>query len=153
MQIANNTHGPRPHNNALAYAHFRLRGGFFRSLVFTAVSMVALGVLIMISSRLANDGGRTLFGWATGCLGIGAASLFLFGPIRISNIIRQDINSKMIESHRLMPLPPGHAIAGYIIGAAAPGMVFFAGLYLTGGITAAASGVNAARWTFATGVL
>jgi hypothetical protein len=59
----------------------------------------------------------------------------------------------MIESHRLMPLAPGHAIAGYVIGAGAPAVIAFAGLYVVGGTTATAAGVNAARWTFACVVL
>src|SRR5262245_49960590 len=116
-----------PHNNAIAYAHFRLRGGFFGTAVFTVLAMFALGILIFITSRLANDGGRTLFGWATACLGLGGASLVLFGPLRIAAIIRQDIQSKMIESHRLMPLPPAHAVAGYIVGGSAPALIAFAG--------------------------
>src|SRR4051794_7106594 len=115
-----------PHNNAIAYAHFRLRGGFKASAILTVLAMLALGILIIITVRLANDGGRTLFGWATGCLAISAAALLLFGSIRISNSIRQDIQSRMIESHRLMPLPPAHAVAGYISGGAAPAMIFFA---------------------------
>lgn len=142
-----------PHNNALAYAHFRLRGGFKASAILTALAMFGLGILIFITVRLAGDSGRTVFGWATACLGLGAASLLLFGPMRISNAIRQDIQSKMIESHRLMPLPPSHAISGYIIGGGAPAVIFFAGVFLVGGITASAAGINMARWTFACGVL
>src|SRR5947207_2247662 len=143
-----------PPNNALAWAHFRLRGGWARSLTFSGAVMLLLAVLIIVSVRLnPNDGGRTLWGWASGLLVLQAICLALYGSGRISAVIRADIATKMIESHRLMPLPPLHAIAGYIIGAAAQPLIFAGMNLILGGLTATAAGVDVSRWAFANIVL
>jgi hypothetical protein len=52
-----------------------------------------------------------------------------------------------------MPLAPLHAIGGYIIGAAGQPLIFSTGVFLLGGITAAAAGVSLQRWFFANAVL
>src|SRR5690349_13982784 len=117
-----------PPNNALAWAHFRLRGGWMRSLSFTGAAMALGAVLIITSTRLnPNDGGRMLWGWTTALLSVQAVCLALYAAGRVGTAIRQDVQSKMIESHRLMPLPPAHAIAGYIVGATGPPLIFAGG--------------------------
>ena len=141
-------------NNAIAWAHFRLRGGWARSVGVTAAAMVLLACAIVMSQRLnPNDGGRTLFGWTTGLLVLQAAVLVLYIPGRIGAIVRGDVQSKMIESHRLMPMPPMHAVAGYIAGAATQPLVFGGGLFVLGALVAGAAGVDLTRWTFANAVL
>src|SRR4051794_10467264 len=98
-----------PPNNALAWAHFRQRGGWMRAGTFTVGAMVLLGVLIITSARLNPDEKpRILWGWTTGLLALQAAGLALYGTGRVSGAIRADIQSKLIDSHRLMPLPPLH---------------------------------------------
>src|SRR5262245_59433627 len=99
-----------PPNNALAWAHFRVRGGWKRSGFFSVAAIAVLGVLIITSVRLSpDDGGRTLFGWTSGLLALQAGALVIYASGRVGAAIRQDVQTKMIESHRLMPLPPMHA--------------------------------------------
>ncbi|MEO6436222.1 MAG: hypothetical protein ABIP55_10760 [Tepidisphaeraceae bacterium] len=143
-----------PPNNALAWAHFRLRGGWVRSLTWTGGAMALLAMVIISSVRLnPNESTRILFNWASGLLALQGLCLVLFVPGRISNTIRADLTSKMIESHRLMPLPPAHAIAGYIGGGAGGPLVFAAGSFLLGGATAIAGKADWQNWLFAHVVL
>ena len=143
-----------PPNNALAWAHFRLKGGWSRALTFTG-SVLLLGAILIVTSARLNpfDGGRTLWNWTTGMLTVQAISLALLASGRVSAAVRSDIQSRMIESHRLMPLAPLHAIGGYIAGAAASPLIFSTGVFLLGGLTAAAAGVSLQRWVFAHAVL
>src|SRR5439155_18374837 len=89
-------------NNAISWAHFRLRGGWKRSLTFTLGAAALLAVLIIGGQRFDPlNASRTLFGWVSGLLGLVAACLVLYVPGRIAAAIRQDLQSKLIESHRL----------------------------------------------------
>ena len=141
-------------NNALAWAHFRLRGGWARSVLVTAAIILVLAGIIITMHRLnPDDADKILFGWTTGLLAVQAACLVLYIPGRIGQIIRADVQSKMIESHRLMPTPPAHAVAGYIMGAATQPLVFCCGIFFLGALVAAAAGVHVPRWAFASAVL
>ncbi len=53
-----------------------------------------------------------------------ALVLVVVGSMRVATAIRTDLNSKMIESHRLMPVPAWRAVAGYMLGAGAHPLVF-----------------------------
>src|SRR5829696_3572461 len=140
-------------DNAIAWAHFRLRGAWRRSLTVTAGASVVLGGILLTTYRLNPDeGDRVLFGWTTGLLVLQAACLILYIPGRLGTIVRGDVTSKMLESHRLMPIPPTHAIAGYIMGAATQPLVFCGGIFFFGAMVAAAAGVSPARWAFASAV-
>src|SRR5687767_1325045 len=126
-------------NNALAWAHFRLRGGWARSVLITISAVLVLAGLVMTMHRLnPDDADKILFGWTTGLLAIQGLCMILAIPGRIGQIVRADVQSKMIESHRLMPMPPAHAVAGYIAGAAAPFVVFCGGIFVLGALVAAA---------------
>jgi hypothetical protein len=141
-------------NNALAWAHFRLRGGWARStLVTIAIIVVLAGIIVMMHRLNPDDADKILFGWTTGLLAVQAACLVLYIPGRIGQTIRADVQSKMIESHRLMPMPPAHAVAGYIMGAATQPLVFCCGVFFLGALVAAAAGVHVPRWAFANAVL
>src|SRR4051812_40664600 len=86
-------------NNALAWAHFRLRGGWPRSFAFTGGAVVILVMLIIGAVRLNPiEKPRILYGWTTGLLALQAAVLVMYIPGRISAAVRQDIQSKLIES-------------------------------------------------------
>jgi hypothetical protein len=116
--------------------------------------MALLAILVYSSARLDPlDSSRTLFGWTSGLLGLQGACLILYISGRVSTAVRQDIQTRIIESHRLMPLPPMHAVAGYITGAAAQPLIFSGGLFLVGGIAATAGGVSMSRWAFANLIL
>ena len=134
-------------NNALAWAHFRLRGGWTRSLIFTTGAVTLLAVVMLGTLHFdPNHVSRTLANWSTGLLGFQAAILVLYVPVRISAAIRQDIQSKLIESHRLMPTPPLDAIAGYISGAALQPLVLSAALFVVGACTCAGTHIDIGHW-------
>jgi hypothetical protein len=141
-------------NNALAWAHFRLRGGWPRSLAFTGGAVAILLMLIVGGVRLNPlDKSRILYGWSTGVLALMGAVVLLYIPGRISAAIRQDIQSKLIESHRLMPTPPLEAVAGYVTGAAMQPLVLCAALFTIGLFTCAGAQMDLSHWLMSAGVL
>jgi hypothetical protein len=141
-------------NNAIAWAHFRLRGGLRKSLSVAGgfFMLAAIGAFFhaRLDPKLASG---TLFGWAMGMLAVQGAVLAIYVSTRISVAIRQDMTSKMIESHRLMPMPASHAIAGYIIGAALQPLILAGAIFLFGGICAVMAGCDWQRWLMANLVL
>src|SRR4029079_19574727 len=64
---------------------------------------------------------------------------------RISLAIRNDINQKLIESHRLMPLPAWDAIVGYLVGGSSQAIGLAVANYIIGAVTAATIGIGQAR--------
>jgi hypothetical protein len=141
-------------NNALAWAHFRLRGGWTRSLGWSVSLLLVLASVIAMSGYYnQRDLARTMAGWATALLALQGAVLLLYIPGRIASVIRQDINTKIIESHRLMPMPASHAIIGYITGTAMQPLIFSAGLFLLGAMTVAGAGLDVAQWCFSNVIL
>jgi hypothetical protein len=141
-------------NNAIAWAQFRLKGGWKKSLSFTGGAFALLAMFIIGAAKYDPlQATRTLFGWCTGLLGLQTAAVVLMAPGRVANAIRVDIKSGLIESHRLMPTSPIDAVAGYIVGAAIGPLIFFAGIYVLGLFCASGAGVPLAQWTFANLVL
>jgi hypothetical protein len=134
-------------NNSIAWAHFRLRGGWLRSLIFSAGATIVLWSVIFSLARFnPSDATRILAGWTTGLLGIEAAVMLLYATARIGTAVRQDITSKMIESHRVMPTGPLEATAGYISGAALQPLVLCGGFFLIGLWTCSSTGISLFHW-------
>ncbi len=141
-------------NNAIAWAQFRLRGGWKKSLGFSAGVFALLAMFVIGAAKYdPTQTTRNLFGWCTGLLGLAGAAVVLMAPGRIAAAIRADIKSGLIESHRLMPTTPIDAVAGYVVGAAIGPLIFFAGIYVLGLFCASGAGVPLAQWTFASLVL
>lgn len=142
-------------NNALAWAHFRLNdGGWARTVRFAAVVMVVLAAGAITMYQFSGlDAARSMAVFTRLMLMIQGLLLVLFIPVKISAAIRSDLQSKMMESHRLMPLPATHAIAGYIAGGATQPLVLAAVVFAVGSFSAAAAGVSPQRWVFYNAVL
>ena len=87
--------------NALAWGQFHLRGGWLRLWGFVGFYLTIAGALLVLQGMTAGALGGTL---KFGMTGLQAGILVLFAGGRVSNAIRQDLTSRMIESHRLMPL-------------------------------------------------
>lgn len=105
-------------NNSVGWACLQISGGWKRIAWVCALIAVAVPLLIFGSLQLndTNTSG-TLTGWYT-MLGVIQGGLLGIGvPSRVHAAIKRDRIGKLIESHRLMPTPAGHAIAGYIVGA------------------------------------
>jgi len=140
--------------NALGWAHFKLRGGWKTILCYTVIYMVIIGGLIMLMVRAdPHDAKDTLEAWTHGLLGLQIAAFLLLGCSGISNAIRKDIDSGLHESHRLMPISGKAAVFGYLSGPTAPALMgVLANLFL-GTITAVAAGLGLEDWLIANLIL
>ena len=141
-------------NNAIAWAHFRLRGGWKRTLTFSIGAAIVLVSLIYSGIRFDQRAtARILASWNTGLLAFQTFLMVLYIPGRISASVRGDIQTKVIESHRLMPTAPLEAVAGYVSGAALQPLVLSATIFLIGAWTTKAASMEIAPWVMAHGVL
>jgi hypothetical protein len=136
-----------PFDNAIGWAHLQLRGGW-KNLLFTGGGIaIALAVLIFASTRINPDNTRrVLFGWINGLLGLQMALLLLFGCTTVSTAVRTDLTTNVIESHRLMPVHPFSAIAGYLIGASCQAVAIALTIFLVGAAILRPAGVDLMRW-------
>ncbi len=140
-------------NNPIAWAQFQLRGGWRTSLLFCGVYACAIvGFYSFAHSTDPRNFGRP-GGWINLLLGIQSAALLLFGTSRIGTAIRNDLSSRMIESHRLMPTPPPFAIAGYLLGGASQALLAFATTFVIGAVLSATAGLTTDRWILSNAIL
>src|SRR4051812_41745954 len=140
-------------NNAIAYAHFQLRGGWRNTLITAGLySMVIVGAMTL-ATKLDPRGVGWIRGWVGGILALQSFVLLLFATSRIGVAIRGDINQKLIESHRLMPLPAWEAIVGYLVGGTSQAMALAAANYAIGAVAAATIGIGQDQWFAANFIL
>ena len=136
--------------NALAWAGLRSAGGprkcFYLSIVYAAA---VLGILFLslASNPLQHDqilqvASRMLLGAQFLLLGICVG-------LTILNTIQRDRTSKMLESHRLMPIHPRLVVLGYIAGGEAPYGFAVLFNFVAGGMMAGASGLPMDWWVAA----
>jgi hypothetical protein len=146
------TFGP---DNAIAWVQLRLRGGPRNLLSTTATYAAVIGVVMVGTVHLIpGPPGAALAAWGTGLLVIQAAVLLLFGSSRVASAIRQDLNSGIIESNRLMPVAPSQAVLGYILGSTSQALCVAAANVGLGLIACVASGTRAPdRFLLANGLL
>jgi len=86
-------------------------------------------------------------------MGLEAAWVILLGCGRVTTAIRQDVVSRMMESHRMMPMPASHAVLGYIMGATSQAMLLFAATFMMGMFTSSAALITFERWAAASMIL
>lgn len=135
-------------DNPIAYAQFKLRGGWRNTLTVTAIYFVALAGVIITTVRVSSPNDRTevLNGWSVGLLVIEAGLLLVFGASRVSAAIRRDITQGLVESHQLMPVSGTTAVLGYLLGAGAQAFVMTLATMAIGVVTAHAAGVDFYRY-------
>src|SRR4029078_7058776 len=92
-------------------------------------------------------------GWTTGLMGLEAAWVILLGCGRVTTAIRQDVASRMMEAHRMMPMRGSHAGLGYIMGATSQAMLLFAATFMMGMFTSSAALVTFEWWAAASMIL
>src|SRR5439155_639551 len=136
--------------NALAWGQFHLRGGWPRVWGFAGFYAAAVGALVALA---AISGNATAGPLKYALTGVQAAILVLFVAARVSAAIRQDLTSRMIESHRLMPLSPAQAVIGYLLGPAGHPLALAAANFVVGLFVSAAGGIPATIWLTANAVL
>lgn len=140
--------------NAIGWAQFQLRGGWKNVLATTAAYMVLVGGGILLLDRLnASAPAIALAACTRGLLGLQLLILVLFAVTRVSTAIRADLNSKIIESHRLMPVSAGEAILGYLFGSTSQATALAIANVLLGLATTASAGVPVDGWIAANAIL
>ena len=102
-------------NNPIAWAHFKVRGGWKNHLWSTALYTFCILAGILLTTRL-NPLSNMLLAWTSGLLGLQMAILLLYGCNVIGNSIRRDATTGLLESHRLMPIASSTAVMGYLMG-------------------------------------
>jgi uncharacterized membrane protein YidH (DUF202 family) len=135
-------------DNPIAYAQFKLRGGWRNTLTVTSIYTAGLATLIVMTVRLNRPSQQLeiLGTWSTGLLVIEAGLLLLFGASRISAAIRRDVTQGLMESHQLMPVDGFSAVFGYLIGAGAQAFVMAVATMLVGVFVAHWGGLDFFRF-------
>ena len=139
--------------NPIAWAQFHLRGGW-RTFWMTTVgysAVVAAGMLLI--ARLSDGTPQPLGGLKTAFTGLQAGLLVVFIATRVSTAIRQDQTSRMLESHRLMPISPPQAVLGYLVGSSAAPLAICGANVLLGWGLSAMVGTPLALWLTLNAVL
>src|SRR5215213_8992387 len=104
-------------DNAIGWGQFQLNGGWRNTLSVPAGYAVILGGLIYLSAAIEPRQATLAYSlWTKGLIAIQFALLVLHGTNRVIGGIRRDVTGQLIESHRLMPVTPLHAVLGYIFG-------------------------------------
>jgi hypothetical protein len=141
--------------NPIFYAQYHSRGGTRNTGIVCAVYALAIAGLIWATSDH-TDPRRTadaLQGWLVGLLGLQLLTLLMYGSLRVSTSVRGDINSKLIESHRLMPLPPAAAVVGYVLGAPIQALAVAAVNVVVGTVLCPMAGISVGNWLVANAML
>jgi len=124
-------------DNAIYWAQMRIRGGWKSALVVSLGYAGVAGFLITLFYQLAIYSGdkRRVLGAASSLVLVAQVFLMLvLGGMSVAGSIRRDVTSLQIESHRLMPLSPVQAIAGYIAGATLQVLTLFVVNLLLGAV-------------------
>ncbi len=134
-------------DNALAWSQFRLKGGPRNLLGVLAIYIAIIGGLILISTRVdPTSAPQALATWTMILLGLQIGILLLLAPSVIRNAVRKDIDTGMIESHRLMPMTGVTAVVGYVTGPSAQAVSLFLATFCLGLGTAATGGYRVVDW-------
>jgi len=141
-------------NNAIGSAQFHLNGGWRNTLTVVCGYAVVIGGLIVVTASLNPSEARTILsGWTKGLLVLQIAALVVYASHRIITGIRRDLGGQMIESHRLMPIPPLHAVVGYVFGAASQSIWLAVVNFSLGGFTTQFASLPAQYWLLANVVI
>ena len=134
-------------DNAIAFAQFRLRGGWKNVLWTTALYGFAIASTMLFTITATSLRiGATYAGWAGGLLGLQLGVLLLYAPGRIATAIRSDLTSGLMDSHRLMPVGAPAAVWGYLIGSSSQALALAAANLILGAYAIAGSSVPLGAW-------
>lgn len=134
-------------DTAIGWAHWQVRGGWKNVLLTTGAYMGIVIVVIVLTVRVDPRNTGMMQGlWLQVLLLLEAAMLILLGGTRVAAAVRSDITSRMIESHRLMPISNWSAIMGYLWGPTAQSVFMAGATFLIGLVVAMQSGISAGAW-------
>ena len=140
-------------DNAIAWVQFQVVGGVKKcvavAIAYAMIVVAICGVVVMVNPTRSGmlDGAPSVL---LGIQGIIVAGITAF---RITSTIQRDTTSKLLESHRLMPIDPRLAVLGYAAGgglAVVP--LAIVNLFL-GAILTANTSLPMTWWFWANGVL
>ena len=144
-------------NNAIAYAQFRLQGGWKGTVIMVAVSLVGLAGLLSMGVVSALASGQPAAAvardWPQGLVLLQVLLLLIIGTLRVTSAVRTDITNRMVESHRLMPMTPAAAVAGYAAGAPWAAIVLGSATFAFGSACALSAGADLSLYLLANLVL
>lgn len=134
-------------DNPIAWAHYRVRGGWKNHLWSTAGYVLLITAVIGVTYRLSTGSGASvLAGWTMAILGLQAAILGLYGSSVVGNAIRRDVSAGLLESHRLMPIGAGTAVAGYLLGPTFQAISMAVANLIIGAMLTSASQIPVEHW-------
>lgn len=136
--------------NAIAWVHFRLRGGW-GNLFGTAGILAGVTLLVLFLMEENMRGGWD--GGVTALMGAQAVILVFLGSRQVSRAVSQDISTGIIDSHRLMPMSPWQAVGGYFAGSAVRPLVLAFVIFVIGLGSAARQFLPVGEFVLASGVL
>ena len=138
---------PLGFDNAIAWAQFQLKGGLRNILSTTGVYALCVIVGLFGWMRLMPDNAAAVMTGATMFLLFGQLIVLVFlGSNALTAAVRNDVTTRMIDSHRLMPLAPAWAVVGYMLGATAQALSLAAVNFVIGTSTAVGAGMPFQRW-------
>lgn len=140
--------------NALAWCHYRLRGGGRSAILQSVGFFFVIGALIMLAVRADPSSMQDiLYGWMIALLALQIGILVLYGGSAVRNAIRKDVTTGMIASHRLMPISGSQAMIGYIVGACPQPVAVALANFLLGLLIAGPARINPGDWIAANALL
>jgi hypothetical protein len=141
-------------NNAIGWVQFKLIGGA-RNLAVTAGAYAAAAIVLMIfATQISYRPSFAELGYYIPLIsGIQMVILLLWGTMRVGHAVRLDVNTGILESHRLMPVSPIAAILGYVFGSTAQVLSLFAVNVVLGAVCVAAGSLPIRLWVLASAVL
>ena len=143
-------------DNAISWAQWRLRGGWKNLLIVTACYAAAEIFFISLSYQL-TDGQRNKLGVLEASslilLAVQVVMLLPFAAMAVTNSLRRDLTTRLIESHRLMPMSPAQAIVGYLVGSPLQAMSLALINLVVGAVLTQMRSLPVDRWFIANGVL
>lgn len=140
-------------DNAIAWVQVHAAGGW-RRMVWLAVGYS--GLLIGIAGLMVLLNGSQFGAIDAMPAMLLAFQAFVVGGMvvfRSSNAVLRETTSKLMESHRLMPIDPRLAVVGYALGAFASLAPFILVNLALGAVATAQAGIPLSWWFWANGVL
>jgi hypothetical protein len=92
-----------------------LHGNWIRHLVIAGGYALAIVTCILFSVYF-NPGSGVVRQWPQLLLVLQIVILVLYGAYSVGQAVRRDVNTRQLDSHRLMPLSPAAGVLGYLLG-------------------------------------
>ena len=143
-------------DNAISWAVHRLRGGWKNLFFVSGWYCIAALFLIGLPYELADqprDKMNVLDVASVMILIVQVVMLLMLSGLSISGAIRRDLATRVMESHRLMPLSPVQAIVGYLAGGAIQTLSLSLINLILGAMIFAARGVPVQDWLISNALL